>query len=167
MSKAIRITAIIALVTRILHVIVGKLLIPGIGIFFLNRQHLPANMILRVFPIYYGIETVYILLDIIFLVTAVVIIITANSRSTNIVFEIIAYILMIIVLPIVSMLISSLCVILVSRTTMMNLTIFTEMSAISNWVDAIASLSYPLLYISMAISICRKKTQVALDSYQD
>ena len=167
MSKAIRITAIIALVTRILHVIVGRLLIPGIGIFFSNKNHFSPNMILRVFPIYYGIETVYILLDIIFLVTAVVIIITANSRSTNIVFEIIAYVLMIIVLPIVSTLISSLSVMLVSRTTMMNFAIFNEMNSLSSWVNSFVSLSYPLLYISMAISICRKKTKVALDSCQD
>ena len=167
MEKSIKITAVLAVVSELAYVIIGRILIPLVGgIIYGNSLLSYSNnpvLILEGMGAYYLVSLAGIIIPILYIVFMIMLIGASKSINRSIVPEVLGIIVMGAVMPILTLIFNLIVSASIYRILMIinwddSLPIYNMMGAYGGFLSILSTIALVLITISFTVSICRKKT---------
>ena len=168
MEKSIKITAVLAVVSELAYVIIGRIIVPLIGgIIYGNRilsfSSNPVLTMLEGMGTYYLVSFAGIIIPILYIAFMLMLIAASKSTKRGIVPEVIGIIVMGAVMPILRLIFNlivstSIYRILITINWDDSFPIYNMMGTYGGFLSILSTFALVLITISFTVSICRKKT---------
>ena len=166
MSKAIKVTAIVAVIMQVVNFLVGRFGIP-LGALFMSGNYYNGNMgtngifVYIVYAFFTGIIILFV-----YLAFMILLINASNSKSENAALEITGIIILSVVVPLIGTLVSvgfSYFFNIGNLGSAMDYSSLALLRSYSSFGSIISGPSSVMMIISMVISLCRKKYVIPLE----